>query len=59
MKDPVRVFVLIDRYLPILGGAQKNVHLLLSHLKTQGFHVTVLTRRVERHLAETETIDGI
>jgi glycosyltransferase involved in cell wall biosynthesis len=59
MTKPLRVYVLIDRYLPILGGAQNNVHLLFGELSARGFQVTVLTRRVERDLAKTETIDGI
>lgn len=49
----------MDRYLPILGGAQKNVHQLSQGLIDRGWQVTVLTRRLHRGLAVTEKIDGI
>lgn len=57
--DTGRLVVVIDRYLPILGGAQQNVHQLCRSLSAQGWHVTVLTRRLSRDLPEHETLDGI
>ncbi|MDW7710950.1 MAG: glycosyltransferase [Deferrisomatales bacterium] len=54
-----RMIVLIDRYLPILGGAQNNVHLLCLRLRELGWGVTVFTRRVDRSLPKAETMGGI
>ena len=42
----MRIAVLIDRYWPILGGAQNNVHELCRRLSAQGMSDTVLTRRI-------------
>ena len=55
----MRIAVLIDRYLPILGGAQKNVHDVCRRLVKAGFRVTVLTRRVVPELPERDRIDGV
>lgn len=55
----LHVVALIDRYLPIMGGAQNNVHLLLRNLADRGFHATVLTRRIHRTMPREETIDGV
>lgn len=57
--EEISVAVLIDRYLPILGGAQKNVHQLCQGLIDRGWQVTVLTRRLHRDLASTGRIDGV
>ncbi len=54
-----RVVILIDRYLPILGGAQNNVHQVARGLVDEGFHITVLTRIVFPGLRQQESIDGI
>ena len=54
-----RIVFLIDRYLPILGGAQNNIHELGRYLGRIGFQVSVLTRRVTRELPTKEVIDGI
>lgn len=54
-----RVMVVIDRYLPIIGGAQNNVHQLCRYLLERGFDITVLTRRIYPELPVAEKIDGI
>jgi glycosyltransferase involved in cell wall biosynthesis len=54
-----RLVVLIDRYLPVIGGAQMNVHQLNQDLLQRGFEVQVLTRAVLKDLPEREAIDGI
>jgi len=58
-EKKIRLLVLIDRYLPILGGAQNNVHELCCELKQRGFSVKVITRVVYSGLKKTETIDGV
>ena len=54
-----RIIILIDRYLPILGGAQNNVHQVARGLVREGLHVTVLTRIVFPGLQRKESIDGV
>lgn len=52
-----RIVVLIDRYLPLLGGAQNNIHELGRHLSSKGFHITILTRRLSPEMQKYEVID--
>lgn len=59
-EHPLRLIVVIDRYLPILGGAQKNTHEMCSWLVKNGYcHVTVLSRHLDKQLVPRDTIDGI
>jgi glycosyltransferase involved in cell wall biosynthesis len=55
----IRVIILIDRYLPILGGAQNNVHELSSRLSKHGYKVTVLTRKLGKELSDGQQIGEI
>lgn len=59
MGSEKRILVLIDRYLPILGGAQNNVHQIGQDLQEKGFNITILTRMVQPGLAGYEEIDRI
>ncbi len=60
MSQPVlRTIVLIDRYLPILGGAQKNVHQICVGLVNKGHQMKVLTRMVVPGLRKHEVLDGV
>ena len=58
-EQTYRIVILMDRYLPILGGAQNNIHELGRYLGRAGFQVSVLTRRVTKELPTKEVIDGI
>ncbi len=58
-KNGKRIIILIDRYLPILGGAQNNVHQVARGLVSEGLQVTVLTRIVFPGLQAMESIDGV
>lgn len=57
--SPIRLLVMIDRFHPIIGGAQKNIHELGRRLGARGFRITVLTRRLYPETAPEEVIDGI
>jgi len=59
MRDKKNIIILIDRYLPILGGAQNNVHQVAHGLVNEGMGVTVLTRLVYPGLKEHESLDGV
>lgn len=54
-----RIVVLIDRYLPILGGAQNCVHFLSKELALRNFDVTVLTRRINEGLSKLDVLDNV
>jgi hypothetical protein len=53
-----KIVVLIDRYLPIIGGAQKNVHQLNLDLQKHGYEVQVLTRKVMNELPGRRRLTG-
>lgn len=59
MQDKKKIIILIDRYLPILGGAQNNVHQVARGLVNEGLNVIVLTRLVFSGLKERELLDGV
>jgi glycosyltransferase involved in cell wall biosynthesis len=53
-----RVAMLIQRYLPHVGGAERQLQQLAPRLKNLGFDVVILTRH-EKGLARFERIGGI
>ena len=59
MDTELRIVILIDRYPPILGGAQNNVHELGLRLASMGFSVTVLTRKIYAKIPNFEIIDRV
>lgn len=55
----MRIIILIDRYFPILGGAQNNVHEMAQRLSSMGFSVTVLTRKIYASTMDVEVVNCI
>lgn len=53
-----RVAMVIQRYLPHLGGAERQLHQLAPRLRARGYAMVVLTRH-EKGLARYEEIDGV
>ncbi len=53
----MHVAMITQRYLPHVGGAERQIQGLAPLLRRRGVDVTVLTRR-EQGLAEYELIDG-
>ncbi len=53
-----RVAMVIQRYLPHLGGAERQLHQLAPRLQARGYETIVLTRH-EKGLARYEVIDGV
>jgi len=49
--------MIIDRYIPIWGGAENQLRQLIPHLKSHECEITILTRRWERALLVNELID--
>ncbi len=54
-----RIVVLIESYLPILGGAQNNVHELCKRLSALGCRCEVLTRRYTSRHSRLDAVDGV
>lgn len=54
----MKILMLIDRYIPIWGGAENQLRQLIPHLEKKGCSVTLLTRRWHRNLHSIEFIDG-
>ena len=54
-----QIVVLIETYLPVLGGAQNNVHELCRRLSERGFDCEVLTRRCATSHRRLEVVDGV
>lgn len=57
MKRELRVAMFIQRYLPLIGGAETQLAALVPALRAEGVAVTVVTRRYPG-LAAYEEIDG-
>ena len=59
MSSEINIIVIIDRYLPIFGGAQNNVHELCRRLSDDGFKITILTRRIYSEMNKNERLDNV
>ena len=55
----LRVFMLLDRYLPVIGGTELQASRLAKALHQRGYSVQIVTRRVTSDLPVWETLDGI
>jgi glycosyltransferase involved in cell wall biosynthesis len=55
----MKVLMVIDRYIPIWGGAENQLRQLIPHLTGLGCKVSILTRRWEHNMPKREWIDGI
>lgn len=51
--------MIIDRYVPLWGGAENQLRQLMPHLRNCGCGVSVLTRRWTTDLAKEEHIDDV
>lgn len=54
-----RLAIVMDRYAPLLGGAERDVHVVARGLAGRGVSVTVLTRRHGSEQARRERRDGV
>ncbi len=53
-----RVAMLIQKYYPHIGGAERQIQQLAPQLQQRGFDVCVITRH-EKGLSRLETVDGV
>ncbi len=58
MSDRIRVAMLIQRYYPHIGGAERQLAALAPLLNKQGVDIHIITRR-DRGLAQFEYIDCV
>lgn len=54
----MRVVMVIQKYYPFVGGAERQLQQLSARLKARGVEVSVLTRRYE-NLPSFEMVDGV
>lgn len=55
----MRILMLSQSYLPVLGGLQTVAHSLACHLIRQGHDIQVVSNRYPRHLASREMLEGV
>lgn len=55
----MRILMVANRYLPIIGGAERQLAALAPALQKAGHPVTIVTRRITRDLPERETINTV
>jgi glycosyltransferase involved in cell wall biosynthesis len=55
----MRVLMVIERYLPIWGGAENQLHQIIPHLAKRGATIQVVTRRWHKSWDSEEMIDGV
>lgn len=56
---PLRVAMVIQRYYPHVGGAERQIGALAPHLHARGIALTVITRRHDLALPTYEEVDGV
>ena len=57
MKNP-RILMVIPRFLPVVGGTEKQCWLLSKELARRGFRISVLTER-EKGTPYFEELEGV
>ncbi len=55
----LKVLMVIERYLPIWGGAENQLRQLCPNLLDAGCDITIMTRRWSENMPQSETIDGV
>lgn len=58
-EDILRILIISNRYLPVVGGAERQADLLGRALQARGHEVQVVTRRLVADLPSQETINGL
>lgn len=56
--NPIRIAVIIQRYLPLIGGMESQTHAQICRLPQEAFEMHVITRR-HANLPAYEVMDGI
>jgi glycosyltransferase involved in cell wall biosynthesis len=56
MTSIPRICMLIDRYLPVVGGAETQAYALSEELAGRGYEIQILTRRIKSEFPVKEVI---
>lgn len=56
---PLRIIAVSNRYLPIIGGAERQLALLSSELKKRGHQIQILTRQISAELPLQELMEDV
>jgi len=59
MKEPICVAMIIQRYYPHVGGAERQLAAVAPLLEAQGVKIHVITQRNNANLKPFEVIDGV
>jgi glycosyltransferase involved in cell wall biosynthesis len=59
MPKQYRILMASDRFLPIVGGAERQASQLITQLQARGHSVKVVTRRIHANLPQEEMLQGI
>lgn len=58
MNKP-RIYLAIDTFLPLVGGAEKQAFLQGKYLREQGFVATIITMCYQQDWPDSEWLDGV
>lgn len=59
MPQQYRIVMVSDRYLPIVGGAERQASQLITQLQARGHTVRVVTRRIDTSLPQQDMIQNV
>ncbi len=59
MPQQYRILMVSDRYLPIVGGAERQASQLITQLQARGHTIRVVTRRIDASLPQEDVIQGV
>ena len=54
-----RIYIAIETFLPMVGGAEKQAFSQSKYLREQGFEVTIITMHYGRGWPKSENLDGV
>ncbi|MCB2216841.1 glycosyltransferase family 4 protein [Desulfofustis glycolicus] len=55
----MKILMVIERYLPIWGGAENQLQQLATRLSTAGCEISIVTRRFSADLSKEESLAGL
>ena len=58
-ETSLEVYMLLDRYLPVIGGTELQASRLATALQSRGHSISVVTRRLTADLPAQEMLNGI
>jgi glycosyltransferase involved in cell wall biosynthesis len=59
VMDKPRIYIAIDTFLPLVGGAEKQAFLQGKYLREQGFVTTIITMHYEQDWPGREYLEGV